>query len=76
MLVAPVTGFAPIGSMARFMVAEAAMNVPQYRTDAELAEDCALILRDSRDAFLRAAAAQLLLGLAVSRPHDPREATG
>jgi hypothetical protein len=58
-----------VGGLARLLVAEAAIRVPQYRTDAELSEDCRIILTNSRDPILRKAAARMQMALSVISPH-------
>jgi hypothetical protein len=76
MLVAPPDTFVAIGGAARLLVAEAALRVPQYRTDAELAEDCRIVLQTSRNPVARDMAAHLQMALSVSRPHTPPKGSG
>jgi hypothetical protein len=71
MLVAPPDTFVAVGGLARLLVAEAGLRVPEYRTDAELAEDCRIVLQTSRDPLARDMAAHMQMALAVSRPHTP-----
>jgi hypothetical protein len=74
MLVSGPGTFVAAGLIARRLVAEAAMRCPQWRSDADLAEDCRIVLSHCTDRGLVDRALLLQQALSVSPPHDPRKA--
>lgn len=73
MLVTAPQTFTHVGASARLLVAKAAMQNPHLRSDAELAEDCRLVLGHCTDRGLVDRALMLQMALAVSPPHTPQK---